>query len=139
MKKPLFVLISTAFALASCGGAKPVSSLPSESESEPAHAVTWATPTGAPTLAFYDQGSNTNWLSTDTPAAIMPSAFAGNSYDALVFDGMAEMSDAVLRPGVTSTSTCTSMMSASLSVSAQMTPIVCMSSPMATWPTSVVL
>lgn len=89
MKKSLFVLISTAFALASCGGAKPVSSLPSESESEPSHAVTWATPTGAPTLAFYDQGNNANWLSTDTPAAIMPSAFAGNSYDALVFDGMA--------------------------------------------------
>lgn len=50
--------------------------------------VTWLSPTGAPTLAFYDQGDNDNWLSTSTPADIIPGAFASQSYDAIVFDGV---------------------------------------------------
>ena len=52
------------------------------------YAVTWVTPTGAPTLAFYDQGKNEKWLSTATPASVIPAAFAANSYDAIVFDGV---------------------------------------------------
>ena len=86
MNKLIPLMILTAATLASCGGS-PVSSS-TDSSVEPAHAVTWVTPTGAPTLAFYDQGGNENWLSTDAPASIMPGAFAGNSYDAIVFDGM---------------------------------------------------
>ena len=30
---------------------------------EPEHDVTWVSPTGIPTLAFYDQGDNANWTS----------------------------------------------------------------------------
>lgn len=50
--------------------------------------VKWVTPVGAPTLAFYDQGENENWLSTDSPANVIPGAFVGNNYDAIVFDGL---------------------------------------------------
>lgn len=52
------------------------------------YAVRWLTPVGAPTLAFYDQGANENWLSTATPASFMPEAFASSNYDAVVFDGV---------------------------------------------------
>jgi hypothetical protein len=48
----------------------------------------WVTPTGAPTLAFYDQGENENWVSTDNPSAIIFPSFSANSYDAIVFDGV---------------------------------------------------
>ncbi len=50
--------------------------------------VKWVTPVGAPTLAFYDQGENENWLSTDSPADVIPGAFVANNYDAIVFDGL---------------------------------------------------
>lgn len=50
--------------------------------------VKWVTPVGAPTLAFYDQGENENWLSTETPANVIPGAFVANNYDAIVFDGL---------------------------------------------------
>ena len=50
--------------------------------------IKWVTPVGAPTLAFYDQGENENWLSTDSPADVIPGAFVANNYDAIVFDGL---------------------------------------------------
>ena len=50
--------------------------------------VKWVTPVGAPTLAFYDQGENENWLSTDSPADVIPGAFVASNYDAIVFDGL---------------------------------------------------
>ena len=53
-----------------------------------AYAVKWVTPVGAPTLAFYDQGENENWLSTDSPADVIPGSFVANNYDAIVFDGL---------------------------------------------------
>ena len=53
-----------------------------------AYDIKWVTPTGAPTLPFYAEAKNENWLSTSTPADVMPQAFAGNSYDAIVFDGI---------------------------------------------------
>ncbi|MCR5692536.1 MAG: hypothetical protein K6G74_00995 [Bacilli bacterium] len=88
MKKQLLTLIITAGLLASCGtnpteSSKEASSAPATSES-----VTWVSPTGSPTLAFYDQGNNDKWLSTATPDTVMPSAFASASYDAIVFDGV---------------------------------------------------
>ena len=82
---------------ASCaeGGKTSSNSTPVTSDSSEAgssvvdsYAPRWATPTGAPTLAFYDQGKNENWLSTATPASVIPAAFASNSYDAIVFDGI---------------------------------------------------
>jgi hypothetical protein len=50
--------------------------------------VTWITPTGAPTLAFYNQGGNSNWVSSSSPATTVVPAFASNTYDAIVFDGV---------------------------------------------------
>jgi hypothetical protein len=45
------------------------------------------TPTGSPTLLFYDQGSNTNWISSSTPQTTVVPAFTNNNQDAIVFDG----------------------------------------------------
>ena len=88
MKKQLFTIIIAAGLLASCGvtpteSSKEASSAPVTSES-----VTWVSPTGSPTLAFYDQGDNDKWLSTATPENVIPGAFASASYDAIVFDGV---------------------------------------------------
>jgi hypothetical protein len=48
----------------------------------------WITPTGAPTLAFYDQGSNTaNWTSSSSPTTGVVPAFGTSDYDMIVFDG----------------------------------------------------
>lgn len=49
--------------------------------------VKWITPAGAPTLAFYDQGNNENWVSTSDTTSIAPNLGTDN-YDALVFDGV---------------------------------------------------
>lgn len=68
----------------SCGAAP--SSNPSSSSSDD-YQIRWLSPVGAPTLAFYDQGKNSNWLSTDTPQSVIPTAFSSNGYDAIVFDG----------------------------------------------------
>lgn len=48
----------------------------------------WVTPTGAPTLAFFDQGDNPNWLSASNPAEVVVPSFAANAYDGIVFDGV---------------------------------------------------
>ena len=63
--------------LASCGG------IPEEETYD----VKWATPTGAPTLAFYPEAENQNWFSSATPATQILPHFGDNAYDALVFDG----------------------------------------------------
>ena len=63
--------------LFSCGEAKTNS-----------YELTWLSPTGSPTLAFYSEAENANWVSTSTPAALIPAAFASASYDAIVFDGI---------------------------------------------------
>ena len=76
MKKEILALGLAALALASCGG---------EGER---YEVKWVTPTGAPTLAFYDQGNNANWVSASNPSEVVVPAFAANSYDFIVFDGV---------------------------------------------------
>lgn len=63
--------------LASCGG----------TPNEDTYVVKWATPTGAPTLAFYPEAENENWFSSATPATQVLPHFGDNAYDALVFDG----------------------------------------------------
>jgi hypothetical protein len=45
------------------------------------------TPVGAPTIAFYDQGSNENWVSTSTTSDVQ-AAFGTATYDAIIFDGV---------------------------------------------------
>ena len=82
MKKTLIALtLSSALLFACSGGNNP-------SGSEEDYAFSWVTPTGAPTLAFYDQGENENWVSASNPAEIVVPSFAANSYDAIVFDGV---------------------------------------------------
>lgn len=54
--------------------------------------ITWITPTGAPTLAFYDQGANVNWVSSSSPATAVVPALKTNAYDAVVFDGVSGLS-----------------------------------------------
>ena len=46
------------------------------------------TPVGIPTLAFYDQGENTNWTSTGDPSNVIAPAWGTDNYDAIVFDGI---------------------------------------------------
>lgn len=65
--------------LASCSG----SSKPEEEA-----AFSWVTPTGAPTLAFFDQGDNPNWVSASNPSEVVVPSFAANAYDGIVFDGV---------------------------------------------------
>lgn len=87
MKKQLLTIIIAAGLLASCG-TNPVESSKEASALVTSESVTWVSPTGSPTLAFYDQGENDKWLSTATPENVIPSAFASASYDAIVFDGV---------------------------------------------------
>ena len=87
MKKQLLTIIIAAGLLASCG-TNPVESSKEVSAPVTSESVTWVSPTGSPTLAFYDQGENDKWLSTATPESVIPSAFASASYDAIVFDGV---------------------------------------------------
>lgn len=77
MKKNILALALAAFALASCGNGE-----------KDRYEVKWVTPTGAPTLAFYDQGDNSNWVSASNPSEVVVPSFAANSYDFIVFDGV---------------------------------------------------
>lgn len=84
--KILILLAATAM-LASCGG-NSSSSSSSAISVDPAYKVSWVTPTGIPTLAFYDQGNNENWV-TYSDATEVAKGFATDSVDAIVFDGFA--------------------------------------------------
>ena len=53
---------------------------------DPEYKVKWVTPTGIPTIAFYDQGSNANWVSYSA-ATEVAKGFATDNVDCLVFDG----------------------------------------------------
>lgn len=87
MKHKAFLLLPLAGLLAACG---PVATSTSGSDSDvtlPAESVVrLLTPTGAPALAFYDQGESENWT-TGTAAEIKPQ-FATANYDALVIDSI---------------------------------------------------
>jgi hypothetical protein len=50
------------------------------------------TPTGSPTLLFYDQGNNTNWISSSSPQTVVVPSFTNNNQDAIVFDGATGLS-----------------------------------------------
>ncbi len=97
MKKKILALGFAALTLASCRGAKKDGSDSEatigpddepESSGIAVYDFKWVTPTGAPTLAFYDQGANENWVSASNPSEIVAPSFAANSYDAIVFDGV---------------------------------------------------
>ena len=105
MKAKSLVLFATAALLASCGGAPSESSSassPSQASSEPSvpssassgeeYDVSWVSPTGIPTLAFYDQGENENWLSY-ADATQVAAGFATDNVDAIVFDGYAGLNN----------------------------------------------
>lgn len=79
MKKTILILPFAFLALVSCG-----SSVGSSSDD---YAVKFVTPIGAPTLAFYDQGNNANWVSSSDPSNVVLPAFGTDNYDAIVFDG----------------------------------------------------
>ena len=95
MKKEILALGFAALALASCGSGKEADSKltsdsgdASENSETAAYDFKWVTPTGAPTLAFYDQGANGNWVTASNPSEVVAPSFAANSYDAIVFDGV---------------------------------------------------
>lgn len=73
-KRILISLLSIAF-LASCGGGN--SSQTEESD------ITFISPTGAPALAFYDQGNNKNYATNSTPSLVLAELQA-NYYDVVV-------------------------------------------------------
>lgn len=88
------VFLATAALLASCQGTQ-VSSTSTESSSNSSkddYQVKWVTPTGSPTLLFYDQGNNSNWISSSTPQTTVVPAFTNNNQDAIVFDGATGLS-----------------------------------------------
>ena len=78
MKKRTAFISLAALALSSCSSLKQDSSI----------TFSWLTPTGAPTLAFFDQGDNASWVSASNPSEIIVPSFAANSYDGIVFDGI---------------------------------------------------
>ncbi len=76
MKKTIVLAPLALLALASCSG------------NNNSYVFSWVTPTGAPTLAFYDQGENPFWISASNPSEVVVPSFAANSYDGIVFDGI---------------------------------------------------
>ncbi|MDY2913474.1 MAG: hypothetical protein SPI58_01990 [Candidatus Enteromonas sp.] len=88
MKKNILIpALSCLALLASCSNPSPSNSSVESSETPAPETVTFATPTGAPTLAFYDQATNPNWFSSSQPATQILPLFTNNNYDAVVFDG----------------------------------------------------
>ncbi len=76
MKKQKLALALFSLPLFSCGNGNA------------GYEIKWVTPTGAPTLAFYDQGNNSNWTSASNPSEVVVPSFAANSCDFIVFDGV---------------------------------------------------
>ncbi len=92
-KKSLLLLPLALLVLSSCNtenASSSVSKNESTSSSQPgeeAFVPMMLTPSGAPTLALYDMGSEENWDSTSATTTI-PAAFHQNGYDAIIFDGV---------------------------------------------------
>lgn len=80
---PLF----SSLLLASCGTTPESVDSSASSSLDTIETVSFATPTGAPTLAFYDQADNPDWFSSSQPASQILPLFSNNNYDAVVFDG----------------------------------------------------
>ncbi len=70
--------------LASCGLQGTVSSSSSVFNYE----VKWISPTGSPSLVFYQDGYNRNWISSSNPGDAVQPSLLTNNYDAVVFDGV---------------------------------------------------
>ena len=68
------------FALCACAPTSTTTTSSSIEEEE----FNWVSPVGIPAIAFFNQGENENWTSTNTPASIIPSAFANGTFDAIV-------------------------------------------------------
>jgi len=81
-KKMLAVLPLSALLLVGCATST------TSSSSFSTQGIQWITPTGAPTLAFFDQGANANWVSSSSPATAVVPALKTDTYDAVVFDGV---------------------------------------------------
>jgi len=90
-KHLLFVLPLVATLLASCESVSSSSSLVSSPEGsstgEDDYEVQTISPAGAPTLAFYDQGSNVSFQTDSTPSNV-GKHFLTSTYDAIVFDSV---------------------------------------------------
>lgn len=83
MMLALTAVLGTGLALSSCGGTENSSEsslLPNYDE------LVVVSPTGAPTIALFDQGDNENWTST-TPDFVR-SAFLNDESDVIIFDGV---------------------------------------------------
>lgn len=76
MIKKLLCLPFLALLLAGCGG-----------QSEDRSEIKFITPTGAPALAFYDQGNNENYTTNSMPTNVA-AELQKNDYDAIVFDAV---------------------------------------------------
>jgi len=78
-KTSIMLLPLAVLALTACG---------IQSSSSDSYDLTWVTPTSTPALAFYDQGKNSNWVSSSNPATVVVPAFGAGTFDAIVFDGV---------------------------------------------------
>lgn len=78
---------SSSLPSSSSSSSKPSSSSSSSTSSTDDYKVKWVTPTGAPTLLFYNEGSNENWVSSSSPSTVVVPAFGNDNQDAIVFDG----------------------------------------------------
>lgn len=74
MIKKLSILLSSITLLSSCGNANN------------AKDIKWVSPLGAPSVAFYTEGKNSNWVSES--ASLLPAELQGNFYDAVIFDSI---------------------------------------------------
>ena len=97
MRKEILALgAASLLALASCSAPEASSAASGSSDGEASsgtsYDVRWVTPTGSPTLCFYDQGGNENWISSSTPATTVVPAFTNSNQDAIVFDGVSGLS-----------------------------------------------
>ncbi len=75
MIKKLVLLPATLLLLTSCG------------QQEDTSEIKFISPTGAPALAFYDQGSNENYATNSTPTNVA-AELQKNDYDCIIFDSV---------------------------------------------------
>lgn len=80
MTKKFIPLLFASVLLASCKGGTPAEK----------QIVKIVSPLGAPSVAFYDQGKNENWVSE--AAANLPAELQGSEYDVVVFDSITGLS-----------------------------------------------
>lgn len=102
MKKTSYLFALPVLVLVSCGGNSDITSSSANEESSTIEEIDTSSlniicPTGIPSLAFYDQGANKNFVTS--VATSIPANFASsgeNSYDAIVFDGIGGLNNIAL-------------------------------------------